>query len=180
MENSLAHPMYKNISEIVCGSPSYSEGNVFYVIWLSSNAIGVEKLGEKPVRWIGRRFDYDPSGMEQFVKLLTAANPNANITRTNNNFPKFMREDTAEFLYDTCDAPVYAHKIKQKLAELKMSQSDFARLCGCSPTLISKMVRTNSTGVIGSGIPKYIWECSKNTLRIGWTMENTTMNKSDF
>lgn len=72
-----------------------------------------------------------------------------------------MMNDTQQWINDVTD-PEYVDRLKAALRQKGMSQSEFARICGCSPSRISALVNKKYFGYT----PKYIWEKAKTRLNM--------------
>ena len=72
-----------------------------------------------------------------------------------------MTEETEQWLHDV-KQPDYLIRMKVALKEKGMSQSAFARICGCSPSRISALLN----GRYAEHTPKYIWKAAKLYLKL--------------
>jgi len=67
-----------------------------------------------------------------------------------------MRQDTKEWKDDVC-AEGYVDRLRAALKAKKMTQTEFARICDCSPSNISAILNRKYS----NPTPKYIWEKAK-------------------
>lgn len=98
-----------------------------------------------------------PSGMDTlvFCDKLNAFLKENGITFTSAN------AETERWKYETSH-PDYPDRLRAALTEKSMTQSEFARKCGCSASRISALLRPNNE----ERVPKYIWENAKKYLNM--------------
>lgn len=58
--------------------------------------------------------------------------------------------------------PHYVDRLREGLRNKGMSQAEFARRCGCSPSRISALLNSK----YAEHVPKYIWEQARITLKV--------------
>ena len=80
-----------------------------------------------------------------------------------------MNPDTIQWLYDT-NQPDYRARVKAALKLRKITMTQFASWCGCSP---SNMSRHLTEGSMAVPVPKFIWEQAR-----GW-LHDTAKERED-
>jgi transcriptional regulator with XRE-family HTH domain len=71
-----------------------------------------------------------------------------------------MNPDTEEWLRDV-EQPDYTERLKKAMGDKGVTHKEFAKLCGCSPSNVSAVLRGES---FAGRVPKYMWRVAKTRL----------------
>ena len=72
--------------------------------------------------------------------------------------------ETLAWIADTQDTDAYVEKLRAALKHAKMSQADFARRAGCSPSNISQILNHKARHIWIGRVPKYVWRAAASLI----------------
>jgi len=143
------------------------------IFWTSDN-----------VNWAFRDYGFYEIEERDFVEFLKESSPGVEVRKVENyqgkwNFPvswiipetTIHDEETFHWKEETSSPEEWIERLKAALDVQNISQAEFARRCGCSPSTINQLLK-GSRGALIDGVPKYIWKEGRTIIAAGERKEN--------